>query len=119
MHTSMSNPQEFGSWHRVLRTVWRKQLDKKRKYMTPSRGNEEEEQPEVKRRRLEALARQTSEQKVRRAVEGLNQEQPKWAQRDADDDVRNRKPDGLLLDSKNGAIFTTECVLERGMRATS
>jgi hypothetical protein len=87
-----------------MRTIWKKQ---KLKYMKPSKGNKEE-QPEVKRRRLEALARQTSGQKVRRAVEGLNQEQPKWAQRDADDEVRNRKPDGLLLDSKSGAIFIIE-----------
>ena len=106
MHTS--NPQEFDSWHRVMRIIWKKQLDRKRKSRTPSRGKEEEEQPDIKRRRLEAVARQTSGQTARRAMEASNQEHPKWAQRDVDDEVRNRKPDGLLLDSKNGTIFIIE-----------
>jgi len=106
MHTS--NPQEFDSWHRVMRIIWKKQLDRKRKSRTPSRGKAEEEQPDIKRRRLEAVARQTSGQTARRAMEDSNQEHPKWAQRDVDDEVRNRKPDGLLLDSKNGTIFIIE-----------
>ena len=79
MHTS--NPHEFDSWHWVMRIIWKTQLDRKRKYRTPSRGIEGEEQPDIKRR---------------------------WAPRHADDEVRNRKPDGLPLDSKNATIFITE-----------
>jgi hypothetical protein len=50
----------------------------------------EQPNPKLKGDNGSVLARQTCGQKVRRSVEGLNQEQPKWAQRDADDEVRNR-----------------------------
>lgn len=56
MHTS--NPHAFDSSRRVMRTIWKRRSHKGRKCITPSRGNDEHKQPEVKRRRLEALARQ-------------------------------------------------------------
>ena len=121
------------AWHKVMRAIWAKQAQRradKRKTtgqgsaMRTGKSSTEQtsisgtEEMNAVRSRHEAQGRKRD-----RSTEGVQwdnrsgpgdtskkrkQARPKWANADDEDEVCNRKPDGIIVDDKNQIIFIVE-----------
>ena len=100
---------DFEKWHLVMQNKWRKMADRRGR----ARGEEHQGQrpsrpsgmtEEIERKRKEAAARQTATGKRRHGETPT----PSWASRDMEIEVGNQKPDGLILDTEERAIYIIE-----------
>ena len=100
---------DFEKWHLVMQNKWRKMADRRGR----ARGEEHQGQrpsrlsgmtEEIERKRKEAAARQTATGKRRHGETPT----PRWASRDMEIEVGNQKPDGLILDTEERAIYIIE-----------
>ena len=100
---------DFEKWHLVMQSKWRKMADRRGQ----TRGEEHQGQrtsrlpgmtEEIERKRKEAAARQTATGKRKHGETPT----PSWASRDMEIEVGNQKPDGLILDTEERAIYIIE-----------
>jgi hypothetical protein len=100
---------DFEEWHRVMRNKWRKIAERRGQ----TRGEKHQGQitsrlpgmtEEIERKRKEAAARQTATEKRKHGETPT----PSWASRDMEMEVGNQKPDGLILDTEEMAIYIIE-----------
>jgi ribonuclease HI len=100
---------DFEKWHLVMQNKWRKMADRREQ----TRGEEHQGQrpsrlsgmtEEIERRRKEAAARQMATGKRKHGETPT----PSWASRDMEIEVGNQKPDGLILDTEERAIYIIE-----------
>jgi hypothetical protein len=100
---------DFEKWHLVMQNKWRKMADRRGR----TRGEEHQGQrpsrlsgmtEEIERKRKEAAARRTATGKRKHGETPT----PSWASRDMEIEVGNQKPDGLILDTEERAIYIIE-----------